>query len=92
MADERTKVPRLAKVVLELERGDGQEPYRVGVEVQVDHAVNGMAAVQAIQRAVMPMAAANQVSQVDLILLMTEDMGDLMDKLKESFDKKRGSL
>jgi hypothetical protein len=46
MADERTKVPRLAKVVLELERGDGQEPYRVGVEVQVDHAVNGMAAVK----------------------------------------------
>jgi hypothetical protein len=40
----------------------------------------------------MPMGAANQVSQVDLILLMTEDMGDLMDKLKESFDKKRGSL
>ncbi len=87
---DREKVQRLARVAVEVDCGEG-EPYRVGVEVEVDHKVNGIAALQAIQRSGIPMAAANQVSMEDFVILMTEDMGETMDKLKERFGRGGGS-
>jgi hypothetical protein len=71
---------------------DGGEPYRVGVEVQVTHAKDGLAAMQALQKAGMPMAAAGHVSQEELMDLMGDEMGALGKSLKRLMgSKKKGS-
>lgn len=80
---------RNARVVVEVEDADGGEPYRVGVEVQVDRDSDGQAAVQSLTKAGTPLMAAAHVTQEEFMDMMGDELGSMGKMLKRLMGSKR---